>query len=208
MTTLPTLAQLFEHMNKLGYAVFKSGDYDLNLFGIRSKDLEPTTFNDWLGCAYKVDGKWHLDYWPATTDPGLYWRENPSNVKGTAVLVPDQYRSTYTIDLHAGKYLALCQRAGTVTVWRDANRDAVLDLDGSNEETGYFGINIHASANDPYHEDRDRGPDDEVGKWSAGCQVHGTTEGFREMMALCDKQIETHPSWPKVFTYALMEQWW
>ena len=125
MNDMPSLVELFEQMNKLGYAVFKSGDYDLNLFGIRSKDLEPTTFNDWLGCAYKKNGEWQLDYWPATTDPGLYWRENPSNVNGTAILVPNQYRSTYTIDLHSGKYLALCQRAGEVTVWRDADRDVL-----------------------------------------------------------------------------------
>jgi hypothetical protein len=203
---LPTLAQLFEHMRGLGYSVFDNGDYDLNLFGIRSSDLEPTTFNDMLGCAYKKDGQWKLDYWPATTDPGLYWRENPSNVNGTAILVPWQYRSTYTIDLHSGKYLALCQRAGKVTVWRDADRDAELDINVGTQ-TGYFGINIHASSNDPYHENRDRGPNDQVGKWSAGCQVHGTTEGFREMMDLCNKQIETHPTWKQVFTYTLMDQW-
>jgi hypothetical protein len=39
----------------------------------------------------------------------------------------------YKIDYHRGEYLALCQRNGKVTVRRD-NED---------EETGYFGINIH-----------------------------------------------------------------
>ena len=205
--SLPTLDELFAHMRSLGYAVFSSGDYDLNLFGIRSADLEPTTFNDYLGCAYKNDGEWQLDYWEATTDPGLYWRENPSNVNGTAILVPGQYRSTYMLDLHAGKYEALCQRAGAVKVWRDNNKDAILDLDVSTQ-TGYFGINIHASANDPYNETRNRDADDQVGKWSAGCQVHGTTKGFCEMMDLVHKQSETHPTWAKKFTYTLREQWW
>lgn len=205
--SLPTLEELFAHMRSLGYAVFTTGDYDLNLFGIRSKDLEPTTFNDYLGCAYKKDGEWQLVYWEATTDPGLYWRENPSNVNGTAILVPGQYRATYTIDLHAGKYEALCQRAGSVKVWRDNNRDAILDLD-VDTQSGYFGINIHASSNDPYNEDRTRDADDQVGKWSAGCQVHGTTVGFREMMDLAHKQIAAHPTWPQKFTYTLMEQWW
>ena len=130
--------------------------------------------------------------------------ESPLNVKGTAILVPGQYVGVYTIDMHAGKYLALCERAGPVTVWRDNDLDRVLDEDVETE-SGYFGINIHASSSTPYDQTRDRDEDSDVGVWSAGCQVHATTTGFREMMDLVNKQIETHPSWEKAFTYTLLD---
>ena len=202
------LPPVLSHIKSLGYQVFTSGDYNLNLFGIRSPDEESGVYNDMLGVAYKVDGQWRVEYWAATCDPGIYYRENPMNVQGTAILVPGQYRSVYTIDKHGGKYDALCQRNGTVKVWRDADKDAILDHDVPEAE-GYFGINIHASSSRPYDEDRDRNPDSaDVGKWSAGCQVHATTTGFCRMMELCRKQLEEHPSWKPFFTYTLVDQWW
>lgn len=200
------LPPVLERIQSLGFKVFTNGDYNLNLFGIRSPDRVSGTYDDLLGCAYKVDGQWVVRYWAATTDPGLYYRENPANVKGTAILVPGQYSGVYTIDMHAGKYLALCQRNGPVTVWRDNDLDRVLDED-LETDTGYFGINIHASSSTPYDQTRDRDEDSGVGKWSAGCQVHATTTGFREMMDLVNKQIEAHPSWEKAFTYTLLDQW-
>ena len=41
----------------------------------------------------------------------------------------------YRLDLHAGKYLAVCQRAGPVVVTRDGTPPY--------EDRGMFGINIH-----------------------------------------------------------------
>ncbi|NEX11946.1 MAG: hypothetical protein C1942_04495 [Prosthecochloris sp.] len=51
--------------------------------------------------------------------------------KGMASLDPGAW-FVHKFDLLRGKYLALCQRAGDVTVTRDGNKD-----------TGSFGINIH-----------------------------------------------------------------
>jgi hypothetical protein len=200
------LPPVLERIQSLGFKVFTNGDYNLNLFGIRSPDRVSGTYDDLLGCAYKVDGQWVVRYWAATTDPSLYYRENPLNVKGTAILVPGQYSGVYAIDMHAGKYLALCQRNGPVTVWRDNDLDRVLDEDVETE-SGYFGINIHASSSTPYDQTRDRDEDSDIGRFSAGCQVHATTTGFREMMDLVNKQIEAHPSWEKAFTYTLLDQW-
>lgn len=203
------LPPVLQRIKALGYKVFTNGDYNLNLFGIRSPETTSGSYNDLLGCAYKVNGQWRVDYWAATTDPSIYYRENPMNVKGTTILVPGQYRGVYKVDLHAGKYLALCQRGGPVTVWRDANKDSVLDHDVP-EDTGFFGVNIHASTSTPYDEtrDQDRDENSDVGVWSAGCQVHATATGFRAMMDLVDKQIETHPTWEESFTYTLLDGGW
>lgn len=201
------LPPVLAHMKSIGLEVFTSGDYNLNLFGIRSPDDSSAVYNDMLGCAYKLDNQWHVRYWAATTDPGVYYRENPMNVNGTAILMPGQYRGVYKIDGHGkAKYDALCQRNGTVRVWRDDNKDATLDHD-VDEAEGWYGINLHASTTTPYTKDRDRDPETaEVGKWSAGCQVHATTTGFREMMALARKQVEVR-GW-ETFTYSLLDQWW
>ena len=42
---------------------------------------------------------------------------------------------------YSNRYDALCQR-GEVKVWRDNNKDNILDWEGETD-TGYFGINIH-----------------------------------------------------------------
>ena len=82
--------------------------------------------------------------------------------------------------------------------------DDRLDFNPDTLETGYFGINIHASSTRPYEDEKET---TRVGNWSEGCQVHATSAGFRAMMDLCHKQIEAHPTWTR-FTYTLLDQWW
>lgn len=149
-------------MRAKGYLVF--GDprgYDLNLFGIRTRDVEANTFDDWLGVMYLVGEAWRCFVFPGTTDPGTYWRLHPMNTKGTAILKPGQYRGAFELGTHKG-YEALTQKAPMV-VYRDGDRDNVLEVDEANTDEGIFGINLHrASA---------VGPSVDVDKWSAGCQV-------------------------------------
>jgi len=172
--------------------------YDLNLFGIRTSNTAANSFNDIVGCVYRnAAGAWQLEAWPATTDPGLYYREHPSRVEGTAWLVPGQYRGAYTIDLHKGNYRALCQRTGPVTVYRDADRSADLDTLTATEQTGYFGINIHRATSS--------GTSTEVNKWSAGCQVLASSTDFARLMDLADLQQTYHPTWTR-YTYTLLTQ--
>lgn len=179
-----------------GYAFFESGKYNLNLFGIRAGNKGTNTFDDLVCCAYRdSQNVWQLEVWPVTTDPGDYWLKNPGNPYGTGILVPWQYRAVYAIDKHAGKYDALCQRLGPVKVYRDANRDSVLDLDPSTVQEGLFGINIHRS--NPYE------PSNLVNKWSAGCQVHADPDNFGRMMSLARKAWAL---WGNAFTYTLFTE--
>ena len=196
---------ILDRIETLGHVVFDGGPFDLNLFGIRSKNRSAGSFDDFLGCAYLDGEAWRVVYWPATTDPGLRGgilaTKNP---KGAAILAPGQYPGAYQIGPHgSAKYEALVQRGGRVAVYRDNDKNALLDTTGG-VEFGFFGINIHAATTDPYGTDRTR---EIVGGWSEGCQVHATTKGFRDMMDLARLQIAYHPQWT-TFTYTLLDQWW
>lgn len=69
------------------------------------------------------------------TDPSIHRKgRGKGGAKGVASLNPGAWY-VHKFDLHKGKYLALCQRSGDVTVTRDGTPPY--------EDTGSFGINIH-----------------------------------------------------------------
>tara|TARA_R100001082_G_C4233370_1_gene104199 strand:- start:92 stop:541 length:450 start_codon:yes stop_codon:yes gene_type:complete len=142
---------------------------------------------------YKDEHGWVTRTWHCTTDPGVYWREHPMNVNGTAILVADQYRGSHKIGLHRGKYKALVQTGGRVRVYRDDNKDDILDMDPATEQDGYFGINLHKAGSHST----------EVDKWSAGCQVWANADDFACFMAIVEKSAETYG--PQ-FTYTLIDE--
>ncbi|MFS1525818.1 hypothetical protein ACL7TT_17180 [Microbulbifer sp. 2304DJ12-6] len=188
----PNYAQLQTAIDRKGYRFFQQGDFNLNLIGIRSADTCANRFNDHLAVAWSFHGTPHCLIFPATTDPGGYWRENPVQVNGTAILVPGQYAGLWQLGLHRGQYRALVQRA-PARVYRDNNRDRVLDFDGS-IEGGLFGINCHrASANHTSQQ---------VDRWSAGCQVLANPLDFALLIALCERAAQ---NWGSQFTYTLLE---
>jgi hypothetical protein len=190
----PVLARI----KRLGFKVFLEGAYNLNIFGIRSANRVAGRFDDLLGCAYREseNGPLIVRYWQATTDPGTYWLENPMRAEGTAIYKPGQYRGAYEVGYHNGKYLALTQTGAPVQVYRDGDRDNILDLDESTVMTGYFGVNIHKAGTSSTS----------VGKWSAGCQVFAREADFDDLMGLVEKQVQHHPTWTK-FTYTLLDAW-
>ncbi len=189
------LPPLLQQVAGYGYAVFTNGDYDLNLIGIRSKTRKANEFDDLMTCTYKEGGRWVTRYWPCTTDPGAYWLENPSRVSGTAILAPGQYRGAYRLGKHRGRYEALCQ-SGKVMVFRDSNKDEILDTSADTIEEGYFGINIHRA-----NSKRKSVP---VEKWSAGCQVIADPSDYAELILLAHTQIDKRGF--KTFTYTLIEE--
>ena len=176
-----------------GYEFFSKGDYNLNIIGFRNPNLVANKFDDTLGLFYKVDGKWVVKAYPITTDAGTYWLQNPMDIRGTAILVPNQYRGVYAIRKHLGKYDALCQTNGKVETYRDNDRDTILDMDEKTITKGMYGINIHRS--NPYTESA------EIGKWSAGCQVFQKVNDFNEFMVICNKSKDLYGN---RFTYTLM----
>jgi len=187
------LHETIDALKKKGYKIFE-GLFQLNIVGIRSADMTPNVFNDRLLVFWKdvdLSSPFKEKVWKITTDPGLYWLKNPSNVKGTAILFPGQYEDVYAIDLHNKKYPALCQRLGDVKVYRDSNKDNRYDPDKT--EIGRFGINIHKAGSNS----------SQVDKWSAGCQVFQKEKDFNDFMNLCKKHRAIHGN---KFTYTLLNE--
>jgi lysozyme len=200
---IPVLEQVRTAMEKQGYKIFDGRDssgnkrnFDLNIFGIRTLNSTPGAFDDWLGVFWMNwdTDDWEYHIWNATTDPGQYWLTNPLNVRGTAILTEGQHRSCYQIGLHKSKYEALVQ-SKPLKVYRDNDRDEVLDRMPDTIQRGMFGINIHRASAD--HRSI------QVGKWSAGCQVVADPRDFARLMDLCELAEDM---WGPTFSYTLLAE--
>src|SRR3990167_8174555 len=101
MINLPDIAKV---MLKKGYAFFEKADkpFNLNIIGIRSSNNKPDSFDDLITVSWNYKAGWNLLKFSATTDPGLYWLNNPINVEGTAILAPGQYRGAFCKGFHKG----------------------------------------------------------------------------------------------------------
>ena len=170
-----------------GYRFFENGDYNLNLFSERSGNSITNKFDDVVGLAYKVGGKWIVKTWKATTDPGFHYNQKHLSSKGVAILQAGQWK--YQIGLHNGKPAMV--QADKVTVWRDANKDLTIDKKVS--ESGWFGINIHRAGINSTNIDR----------WSAGCTVFANENDFIEFMDIINKSAKIYGS---KFTYTVFEK--
>jgi hypothetical protein len=188
-----TKEQIEKAVKSKGYVWFNnSKDYDVNVVGVRnSSTLSKVTnlFDDKITLSYKVNGEWFFHEWDATTEPGKKGVMQFHNSGGVARLVPNQYRSTYKVSMHQGKYQALCQRLKNVTVWRDKNKD--MNFDEIIQDTGMFGINIHKAGT----------VSNFVENWSEGCQVFKRTKDFNDFMVLINRAKEIHGNH---FTYTLI----
>lgn len=193
MDGLIGLQDIAKAMSRKGYQLFEddSKPYNLNIISIRSEDMTPNVFNDINVIMWKYKGHWSMVKSIVTTDPGLYYMENPINVKGTAILKPMQHRGMWKLGKHKGE--TAFQQAKPCTVYRDKNKDNVYD--NKDEETGMFGINGH-NANDNRESTI-------VGKWSAGCTVWANPEEHKVSMLLAKLAVG---HWGNGFSHTLLEE--
>ena len=174
----------------------KTGIMELNIFGIRNSDTAANSFDDIVGIIYKdIYGITHLVTYEATTDPGLYARQNPMNQDGTAIIVPGHHKDCYKKGLHKGE--AAMEQIAPMIYVRDANKNKLLDF--LYKTTGWKSFkqngktNIHrAGANSIY-----------VDKWSYGCQVFKKEASFLQFLKIVDDSIKQGQ--PNVFSYTLFE---
>jgi len=156
-----------------GGTVFKTPDY-LNLVGVRSPG-DVNKFNDtlyyyWFDSKGKPEIRSIKEF---TTDPGLKILRAPITTKGTAVVKEGWYRRMWKLGKHKNSYPALVQ-ANPCVVFRDNNRNAIIDFNPETIESGLFGINLHRAS--------ERLKSIQVDGWSAGCQVVADSAEFKKLM--------------------------
>ena len=156
----PTIEQIHQVMLSQGMKVFIK-PFDVTLGGIRTRDNKSNKFNDWLFASFFTDrGGIVSVIVEGTTDAGLYYRQNPMHIDGTAIICHDvQHRGAFTYMEKGGhRGQEAFRQTGPMQYWRDANRDIYLDFDGE-VRTAIYNTNGH-----------DMGTVGEnVNKWSAGC---------------------------------------
>lgn len=176
-----TIEELKLEFTKLGYKWIPFG-----IVGIRSKADQPDKFDDLIGLVENNTITWFT----GTTNPGVHWLVNLLNPKGSALLKANQYLDTWKLDLHQGKYLALCQRK-PVVVYRDGDKDNKSE-ETNITETGLFGINIHRANPSTISQINNN--------WSAGCQVLNDPKDFDYLIKRCQA------SGLKDFSYTLLKE--
>lgn len=179
---------------KKGYTYFSKGAMNLNIFGIRASANIPNTFDDFI-CVYYNDNnanKIELNF-PATTDPGTFWLQNPMAKGGTAILAEGQYRGAYKLGQHYG-HEALVQIL-PLPCYRDDNRDDKIDTNQKTITTGLYGINIHSAW---WVEEAEV-----IDKASAGCQVCKRRMHHKQIIELCKLSAKIYGN---KFTYTLLNE--
>ena len=191
-----TREQIEAALKAKGYVYFEDATnktYDVNIVGVRNSatgNKVTNLFDDMITISFKDEnGNWVYKEWMNTTEPGKKGVMQYHNVNGVARLVEGQYKGSYALGLHQGKYEALRQ-AKAVKVYRDKNKD--LTFDETKIDEGIFGINIHKAGQDSTW----------VENWSEGCQVFKRVKDFDEFMKIVKKSAKIHGN---SFTYTLIE---
>lgn len=175
-------AELERLYQKHGYKWFTRA-YDLNLIFIRHSETNQSkdAFDDTAMIAW-VDDQGHKRVFamPLTIDPGLYCLLNPGNPNGAPIICPGQYLGSHKLGLHKGAK-ALVQ-VKPVMVYRDQNRDAIMDTASARTQIGVYGLNFHKA--------HPTGLVKTIGRYSEGCQVVRNPRDHDYVLHLVDLQVQ------------------
>jgi hypothetical protein len=182
-------------LTKKGYRIFTDIGVP-NIVGIRNVNESSNQFIDRCWVWWTENGIEQSHNYTITTRPGFYYLENPiAGNNGTGILVPNQYIDCWELGMHRQKQFALCQRDGVVQVYRDNDKDDILDLDPKTIQKGYFGVDMHhAGLLDT----------DIVNNWSAACQVWRYHIAHQDLMQSF-KALSAKYGYNK-FSYTLLNQ--
>jgi hypothetical protein len=182
-------------VEKAGFKFF-IGSLNLNMIGIRSKNRQVDNWDDFFVLCWQEGGKnmiWVDDQF--TTDPGFYYMtQKLLNPAGCGILARGQYKGVWKIGPHGkNKYEAFVQTGNKVKLYRDRDKDNILEFDPKSIQEGYFGVNQHHGY--------DSG---KVGPNSAACQVHRYKKDLAYVLSMAKKNIAA--GWGDSFTYTLLEE--
>lgn len=173
---------------------FKGFPLDYWILGVRSNEDTPNKYDDKF---YLFFGEKFIKMVTGTTNPGTPILEGgflKYNKVGAAVVKANEcYYDVWAYGLHQGKQPALRQ-VGKFIVFRDG------DKDGKSEEIGEpivgsgYGINFHSISNDLSV----KKIGENIGGWSAGCQVVNNVEQYAMVINLVKKQDRV--------TYVLLDE--
>ena len=188
-----TDTEILERVKSL--ASFKTLPTGYWLVGIRSLEDETNKFDDKF---YLFRDSEFITMTTGTTNPGAPVLQGgfvKYNKLGAAVVKSDEiYYDLWTYGLHLGKMPALKQ-VGNILVHRDG------DKDGKSEELGVpikgsgYGINFHAATYDTNF----RGLQENIGNWSAGCQVVNDKQKHMQLINMIKNQ--------RRISYVLLKEW-
>jgi hypothetical protein len=183
-------------VEKAGFKFFV-GPYNVNMVGIRSLNRKVDGWDDFFCLLYlDEDGKkvlWVNDQF--TTDPGIYYMQNKLlNPAGCGILARGQYRGVWKIGKHGrAQYEAFVQIGNKVKLYRDRNKDNIMDFDVKSVQEGYFGVNQHHGYDSV-----------KVGPNSAACQVHRFKKDLAYVLSIAKKNTAMGNG--DSFTYTLLEE--
>lgn len=161
--------EIFKTLDDLNYKKFTKGKYNLNIVAVRNDNKISGFWDDEVYVIFKDNNnEWKtIIYSQVTTDPGRVELQSPSfpnaKVNGTAIIKEGQYPGAYTLGFHRNKSHPALQQTGKISIYRDRNRDEILDYDPETVTEGWYGCNIHTT--------RPNWRGDRVYNWSAGCIV-------------------------------------
>lgn len=168
----------------LGYPFFDKGDFNLNLGIIRSENRKSDSFDDVAYIVYKQNGIETIFKCWATADPGRDHLVNPqfpeAQTGGTAIIAEGFYRGLYSLGWYLGTKALIPVKP--MAVYRDKNRDDILDLDQKTIQWGNWGTLWH---------DHLQVLDEalRVGRSSAGCFNMKRRSDHNKFISICERGI-------------------
>lgn len=180
---------------KKGFRFFENGDYNVNIFGIRTSEIFTNKFDDIIGLAYKFENTKHTLIIPGTTKPGLFGDGAVLNPRpeGVAIIIPGYYRSVWKFidDYSTWLNYPFFYQIGKFKIWRDNNKDTILDHINEKDAPSN-GLNLHRMSWNNISGQY-------VNNWSEGCQGAEEPE-FKKLLPIIRKSVKVYG---QVFSYAL-----